>query len=504
MSKSRRRPLAPATPNKHASTSPESDTSPPKTEDERSKHAVADSPAYSDVLILPDSALSTLQVSTHHDPFRTYPSDLPTEFVSRVLDQVKNFLGLMFPPEAGQTIHPLASTWLQMAFRDRGLFHASLFCQLTRNRIFYPSAVFLESRETMQCYTETIRGVHQKFLDSSMSCEDENILSVHSLTYHGDLRRHAPAIAPSQGPLTTLQLLHVYGGRLETVQVHLQGLAKMLTLRGGLNKLKLPGLAQTISFGDIVLSCQNLAPPMLPYVTIHDDIVSLLNSASRKTHPLVGLGRGFRVLPEILGHAHEDVSKLLVVLKWIIQYTFAVDDHVHARPESQIQRVLMDERNFVQHNLMQLMPDALPHGEEHPLCRLALLGTVVYSLLVVFPLPAVAAPFGRLSSDIIKQLCLPDVQACWNEAADLMLWVTVMGAVASIGTSDRPWYLATLDRLTRELDINSWHSMKENLKLFLWFEYTNDSDGMKLWRDIEESSVSRVSRDTTEVEFVKE
>lgn len=80
-----------------------------------------------------------------------------------------------------------------------------------------------------------------------MSCEDENILSVYSLTYHGDLRRDNPAIAPSQGPLTTLQLLHVYGGRLETVQVHLQGLAKMLTLRGGLNKIKLPGLAQAIS-----------------------------------------------------------------------------------------------------------------------------------------------------------------------------------------------------------------------------------------------------------------
>lgn len=243
---------------------------------------------------------------------------------------------------------------------------------------------------------------------------------------------------------------------------------------------------------------------MLPYVMMHDDVVSLLNSASRKTHPLVGLGKGFRVLPEMLGHAHEDVSKLLVVLKWMIQYTFAVDDHVQERPESQIQRALMDQRNFVQHNLMQLMPDALALGEEHPMCRLTRLGTVVYSFLVVFPLPAIAAPFGRLSSDIIKQLSLPDVQDCWNEAADLMLWVTVMGAIASIGTPDRPWYLTTLDRLSRELDINSWHSMREKLKLFLWFEYTNDSDGMKLWRDIEESSVSRVSQGTAEMDFIKD
>lgn len=87
ISKHRRRALVPATPDKNDSTSPESDPSPPQTEDERSEHTVTDSPAHSDVVILPDSALSTLVVSTYHDPFGTYPSDLPTEFVSRVLDQ---------------------------------------------------------------------------------------------------------------------------------------------------------------------------------------------------------------------------------------------------------------------------------------------------------------------------------------------------------------------------------------------------------------------------------
>jgi hypothetical protein len=125
------------------------------------------------------------------------------------------------------------------------LFHASLFCQLTRNRIFFSAPA--ESREQVQCYTETIRGVHQKFKDTSMRCEDENILAVYALSYHGGLRQDIPVVGPAQGPLTTLQLLHIYGGRLETVQVHLQGLAKMLALRGGLSKIRLPALAQAIS-----------------------------------------------------------------------------------------------------------------------------------------------------------------------------------------------------------------------------------------------------------------
>jgi len=329
------------------------------------------------------------------------------------------------------------------------------------------------------------------------------------LSYHGDLRRAAPVMAPSQGPLTTLQLLHIYGGRLETVQVHLQGLAKMLSLRGGLSKIQLPGLAQAISFGDVVLACQTLSRPMLPYVPMHDDVVGLLNAASRKSHPLVGLGKGFRVLPDMLGQ--DEVSELLIVLRWMIQYTFAVDDHVEGRPEAQSLRCLMAQRNFVQHNLMLLCPaDATTemmeqdhdldhdhdhdhkHEDEHPIHRLARLGTLIYSLLVVFPLPAIAAPFHQLSQQVRVQLSQPSIEARWNEASDLILWASVMGAIASIGTPDRNWYLTTLDRLTRRLNINAWPSIKERLKLFLWFEYTNDSDGLKLWRDIEESSLDRV------------
>src|SRR5690349_4449343 len=108
----------------------------------------------------------------------------------------------MFPPPSGRNISPLAEEWLRTTFRDRGLFHASLFCQLTRNQIFQTPGS--ESREQVECYTETVRGVHQKFQDSIMSCEDENILSVYALSYHGGLRHEEPTEAPSQGPLTKL------------------------------------------------------------------------------------------------------------------------------------------------------------------------------------------------------------------------------------------------------------------------------------------------------------
>ncbi|EXJ53870.1 hypothetical protein A1O7_09206 [Cladophialophora yegresii CBS 114405] len=488
--KSSKKARAPTTPQTTGSSSTESEGSSPQIEEDLVE-SITDSPvAGGELVSFSPNSLSALIVSGHHDPFEQYPCELPKEFVSPVLDQVNSFLSLMFPPEKGQTLNPHSEKWLQMTFHDRTLFHASMFCQLTRNRVFFSSPP--ESREQMQCYTETIRGVHQKFADSSMSCEDENILAVYALSYHGEPRSQRPAAAPTQGPLTTLQLLHLYGGRLHTVNVHLQGLARMLTLRGGLAQIKLPGLAQAISFGDIILASQTLTRPMLPYEQMGDDVIGPLNLASRKNHPLVGLGRGFRVLPELLGH--ETVDHLLIVLKWIIQYTFAVDDHVKNRPEAQKLGCISDERNFVQHSLMLLTPLPSEVEDEHPLIRLARLGTVVYSLLVVFPLPAIAAPFHQLAHDIKARLLDPAIQGWWGEASDLIMWATVMGAIAAIGYPERQWYRTILDEFTRQVGVESWPSMRDRLGMFLWYEYTNDADGLKLWTEIEESNLFRVPK----------
>lgn len=215
-----------------------------------------------------------------------------------------------------------------------------------------------------------------------------------------------------------------------------------------------------------------------------------LTAASRKDHPLVGLGRGFRVLPEMLGQA--EVSKLLIVLRWIIQYTFAIDDYEQRRPEAQSAILLADERNFVQHHLMHLSPTAHEMEGEHAMHRLCRLGTLIYGLLVVFPIPAVAAPFHQLAQDVQAQLSQASVQARWTEAPELILWVTALGAIASTGSRHREWYLTTLDRLTKRLNLGTWSAMKERLGMFLWFEDTNDEDGIKLWKEMEDSSPFRI------------
>ena len=47
--------------------------------------------------------------------------------------------------------------------------------------------------------------------------------------------------------MNTLQGIDIYGGRLDTVKIHNDGLAKMVSIRGGLNNVEFLGLAAMIS-----------------------------------------------------------------------------------------------------------------------------------------------------------------------------------------------------------------------------------------------------------------
>lgn len=206
------------------------------------------------------------------------------------------------------------------------------------------------------------------------------------------------------------------------------------------------------------------------------------------SHPLSDLGKGLVVLQGVL--PPDKVVHLYPVLRRLCDYTLAVHNYVEGTLGAYGLDVMADARNFVQYSLMSLAPDAETSGVEHTdlffeLCRLA---AMIYSLLVVFPLPVTTAPFAMLGRQIKEQMSKSTVHARWSEAPQLMLWITFMGAIASIGSSERFWYISLLDRLIGRLKVGSWLEMKKLLEDFLWFGSTSDIDGLDLWKEIQHSS----------------
>ena len=141
----------------------------------------------------------------------------------------------------------MATEWLAKCISHRGLFHAFLFGQLSRTRATKALSPGRDSPELKFCHAVAVREVNKKFQNTSTACDDDNILAVLILAFNGQTLTERPSKSPCQGPLKVLQALDIYGGALDTVPMHVEGLAKMLSFRGGAAPIKLSGLAQAIS-----------------------------------------------------------------------------------------------------------------------------------------------------------------------------------------------------------------------------------------------------------------
>jgi hypothetical protein len=187
----------------------------------------------------------------------------------------------------------------------------------------------------------------------------------------------------------------------------------------------------------------------------------------------------------------EKVSHLHSVLQDMCDYTLIVVDYCDGRLKPQSLSVLADRRNHVQHSLMSLPADSgsgEPFQAEDPLYELSRLAAIIYSLLVIFPLPPRTAPFAELALRVKAQFSASNMAESWGRAPELLLWIVFMGAVASVNLPERSWYVSVLDRLTRRKRITTWNDLYDVLQGFLWLGSTSNSDGQALWKEIESAS----------------
>jgi len=203
---------------------------------------------------------------------------------------------------------------------------------------------------------------------------------------------------------------------------------------------------------------------------------------SRVEHPLAPLATGFKILQDLLPETGEE---LYLTLWNLASYSLAVDNYINSRPNAFSLRVLIDQRNFVQHRLMSLSPDD-NNQDGYSLQQACWLAGVVYSLITVFPIPHSKAPFTRLGQQIRLHLATSAMR--WQKTPELILWITAMGALATVDEVERTWYTSVLERLLHRSQILSWQSLKDKLQIFLWFQSTSDSDGQQLWKDIHASN----------------
>jgi Fungal specific transcription factor domain len=133
-------------------------------------------------------------------------------------------------------------------------------------------------------------------------------------------------------------------------------------------------------------------------------------------------------------------------------------------------------RNLIQYRLLSLKWNT--KNTRLSICRLAAL---IFSFGVIYPL-ADPDPLQQLCDDLQKLLeRTPEI------ADDFIIWATMLGGIAALGTDRQDWFVQRLVAACRKRELRTWKSVKSGMRTFLWSERACDPGGLELWLQIVEA-----------------
>ncbi|RAH47385.1 Zn(II)2Cys6 transcription factor domain-containing protein [Aspergillus brunneoviolaceus CBS 621.78] len=177
--------------------------------------------------------------------------------------------------------YKLQTTWMRGAMSDPCLFHATLF---TGSSNFDLRRGIQQSTITLYHYNELIKSVKKRLSDPKTALDDRTIAAI-----------------------TPLALFAVLTGDRASAEVHRAGLAKIVQLRGGLDKLGLEGLTASLIYvndviSDIVFDMDSRplphCPPMPP-PGLEERVLSTLISRSAPEFPGRSIQALFQYIQEL-------------------------------------------------------------------------------------------------------------------------------------------------------------------------------------------------------------
>lgn len=170
--------------------------------------------------------------------------------ISISLFLANNFLNMVFLPGPGRLENSITKQWIYRSMNSSLLFHVLLFSQLARLAAPKLEGLSAVNRKAYwYCYAEVVQEMNRRLNDPSTRVSDESLLAIMGLAYSGNPTTGETdySRSPSQGPMNSMQGLDVYAGQLNSVTMHVNGLTRMLSMRGGIGDIEFPGLQAMLS-----------------------------------------------------------------------------------------------------------------------------------------------------------------------------------------------------------------------------------------------------------------
>jgi hypothetical protein len=125
---------------------------------------------------------------------------------------------------------------------------AALYAMMNATIVFARAAQPSGKPSLLEIETQAraVQLVSEQMRHPETAATEANIWAVFGLGYTGSVAPLRKGRSPQQSFLRELQSLHLYG-RLVINEVHAAGMFQLIQMLGGIEKLKIPGMAQMLS-----------------------------------------------------------------------------------------------------------------------------------------------------------------------------------------------------------------------------------------------------------------
>ena len=202
------------------------------------------------------------------------------------------------------------------------------------------------------------------------------------------------------------------------------------------------------------------------------------------------IGTGFTQLQSI-------DSELADALKAAAEVTVALDHYHHRRPNFPALVDIVDAANETQHKLLSLQ-QSIPLEPRRTDClrSMCLSAALIYSDMILFPLPAVCEVKPRLARNLRHAMEKFDMLKADEGTSDnqeesaedyalLTLWILMLGRLATEFTADSLYFIQKLRQyFSRVSYIGTWQDFSNVMATYLWWDYIFDEPSEKLWLEV--------------------
>ncbi|KAG4434221.1 hypothetical protein IFR05_010291 [Cadophora sp. M221] len=367
------------------------------------------------------------------DPFGNYPIRMSYD-EKRILDQVNTNTWPIFKT--------FKNSWLPTAMQDPATFHQFL-ANVSLN-LYHIQGQTRSRTVSAQHYAIALRTVNIALSDPARNTADGIIASI-----------------------VTFVCYCVTQNDLPGYDVHIEGLEKIIRLRGGLQTLDHSPTLRCMVFGvDLSGACRRDSKPTFPPPDRLIKVVQSIFRGNLKLTPNHVPTRSPRPWANaisqdcLLTNAFDDLLKA-------INYTRIKA----ARGEDWLEvRFVVFWIDPIVHNLLGQGPETQPTDG----LSVVLETTRVGLILFLFKLRRVGGQLGVSTTFFIAKLRrLASTMAwkiLWDTSERLLLWVLFVGMLESQGTEDEDWFAETTAMAAHWMGMKSWDATLAGVKEFPWID----------------------------------